>query len=155
MDWGMRGVVRPAWIAAALAVLPSAALALVEDAGGPAMMMRVGGKAGPASCWSRPKPCPTSAGEANYCSKPAPCPAGTRTVQAEGGDGEPAIYVATVPPPVVALAGNHDEVKQAIGNAWRSGKCLLVFGRFTRSGAVAAPLLSVDHIVGPCPGRTH
>ncbi|MGO4336358.1 hypothetical protein AB4037_15740 [Labrys sp. KB_33_2] len=143
-------IVRLAIATAMLVAMPAAAIAMAEDSDGPTAMLKVGGKAGPLSCWSRPIPCRTASGEPDYCSKPAPCPAGTRTIQLEGGEGKPAIYAGVAPPPIAAADGNHEVMRHAVGRAWKAGRCLVVFGRFTRSGAVAAPLLSVERVVGPC-----
>lgn len=143
-------IVRLAVATAVLVAVPATAIAMAEDSGGSAAMLKVGGKAGPLSCWSRPRPCQTVSGEANYCFKPAPCPAEARTVQLENGEDKPAIYAGVAPPPIAAADGNHEAMRRAVGRAWKAGQCLLVSGRFTRSGAVAAPLLSVERVIGPC-----
>lgn len=129
------------------AALSGAAAAEVRQLDGPPVEMRVGGKAGPASCWTEPKPCPSKTGETNYCSDPSPCPAGMQTVVRVGQGDRPAIYARAEPPPVAAA---EDAEREEIARAWAAGECLVVSGWFTFSGAAAAPLLTVDRIIGPC-----
>lgn len=134
------------WAVLAAAV-PGMAAAEVPQLDGPPVEMRVGGKAGPASCWTEPKPCPSKTGETNYCSDPGPCLAGMQTVVRAGQGDQPAIYARAEPPPIAAA---EDAEREEIARAWASGECLVVSGWFTFSGAAAAPLLTVGRIIGPC-----
>jgi hypothetical protein len=81
----------------------------------------------------------------------APCPwRGVVPVDQPGGAaGDPA-YAGEAPPVIAAAPDGLGQARAEIWRAWATGHCLLVFGRFERRGTAAMPVLSVDHIVGPC-----
>ncbi|MGK9170050.1 hypothetical protein KXR53_27295 [Inquilinus limosus] len=62
----------------------------------------------------------------------------------------PPAYAGDAPPAIAAPPDLLDQARNEIWRAWASGGCLLVRGRFDRRGATAAPVLSVDRIIGPC-----